>query len=167
MSPAKPLLHVAATLLAVLGLAGSVYLAWTGLVAGAFEELTGQARLLQETARRERDLEALIRLVHVRGEGKDQVAREVAAGQLSLVEGAARFRALCQDSPGFTLKMLRFSFPGNSEEESYCRALIDRAQRILADHPAQAQAAAWRLEAELQKLLRKGTPRNKLPRLVL
>jgi hypothetical protein len=86
------------------------------------------------------------------------VAREVAVGRLSLVEGAARFRALCLETPAFDPERFRRHHAGNSEEECYCRALIAWVRGILADDPAQAQAQeeASRLEAELRDLLHQG-----------
>jgi hypothetical protein len=97
----KWLLSGVERLLVVLGLVGLVYLVWTGLVAWNPGDLAGTARVFQEEARRERDLEALHRTVSACTKGKDQVARAVVAGRLSLVKGAARFRALCQATPGF------------------------------------------------------------------
>jgi hypothetical protein len=158
MASFKLLLHRAGPLLAILALVGSAYLTWTGLVAGAFGELAEQVRILQEEAQRGRDLESRVRLLSARAEDKDQLALEVAAGRLSLVEGAARFRDLCQTTPGFSLKMLRLLYPSDSEEESYCWALIVRVRKVLADDPAQARAAAGRLGAELTELLHQGSP---------
>jgi hypothetical protein len=120
--------------------------------------LVSQARRLQEEQQRERDLEAHQRTVFTYMEAKNRVAREVASWRLSLVEGAARFRALCQASPSFSLKMHRFIYPSDSDEECYCRALIHQVRWVLADDPAQAQEAAGRLEAELTELLHQGPP---------
>jgi hypothetical protein len=154
----KWLLFGVGRLLCVLGLVGLVYLVWIFLVAWNLGDLASLARVFREEASRERDLEALIRLLGVYAEAKDQVAREVAAGQLSLVEGAARFRALCLETPGFDPALFRRFHGGNSDEECYCRALIDWVRRVLADDPAQAQKVASRLEAELQELVRNGIP---------
>jgi hypothetical protein len=154
----KWLLPGVGPLLAVLGLVGLVYLAWTGLVAWNLGDLAGLARVFQEQARRERDLEALHRTVSACTEGKDQVARAVAAGQLSLVKGAARFRTLCLATPRFDPALFRQVHGGNSDGECYCRGLLARVRRVLADDPAQAQKVAGRLEAELRDLLHQGPP---------
>jgi hypothetical protein len=158
MAAPKRLIPGAGAVLAALGLVGLAYLVWAGLVAGSLRDLAGQFRLFQEEARRERDLEALHRIVFACTEGKDQLARDVAANRLSLVEGAARFRALCLATPAFDPVRLRRDHPGSSDEECYYRALIDWVRGVLADQPVRAEEVAWRLEAELQELLRNGTP---------
>jgi hypothetical protein len=158
MAFCKPLLPGAGALLATLGLAGLAYLVWGGLVAWDLGELAGQARVIQEEARRERNLEALHRTLFACLEDKDQVARELAAGRLSLVEAAARFRAIARETPGFDRAVFRRVHGGDSEEESYCWAVIQRVRDLLADHPAHAQEVAWRLEAELQELLHSRPP---------
>jgi hypothetical protein len=157
MSPYKPLLHGAGTVLAVVALGGLVCLAWAGLLGGDLGDLAGRARVLEEEQQRQRDLEAREKALFACMAGKDQVAREVAAGHLSLVEGAARFRALCRDTPGFSPALFHRIHGGSSDEECYCRALIDQVWWVLADHPAQAQETAWRLEVELEVLLNYGT----------
>jgi hypothetical protein len=158
MASSKPLWHGAGTLLALLGLVGSVSVTWTGIVAGSLKELVSGARLLEEEQQRECSLEARQRTVFAYREAKDRVAREVAAGRRSLVEGTARFRALCLETPAFRPEIVRQYYGGDSEEECYGRALIDRVRGALADDPAQAQEVASRLEAELVGLLNQGAP---------
>src|SRR5688572_21939991 len=73
---------------------------------------------------------------------KQAVVDQVIAGRLSLVEGAARFRAAAAG-------------PARADEdgEGMCRTVIGWAELTLSDCPERAVVVAERLEEELRKHL--------------
>jgi hypothetical protein len=95
-------------------------------------------------------------------EGKAAAVEEVAAGRLSLVEAAARFRALEAGRPrNRYCRPAHELYPGDSEGERLCREVIAHVEARLAPQGrARARQFAARLEAELGELLaRDGTVR--------
>jgi hypothetical protein len=76
---------------------------------------------------------------------KQRVVAQVIAGQLSLVEGAARFRLLGREF-----------VPAGECGEAVCRTVIGWAELALRDCPERAAAVAERLEAELRRHLERG-----------
>jgi len=73
---------------------------------------------------------------------KQRVVEQVIGGRLSLLEGAARFRAAA-----------RSGFTADADGEAVCRAVIGWAELALRDRPERAAAVAERLEAELRRHL--------------
>ncbi len=73
---------------------------------------------------------------------KQRVVEQVITGRLTLIEGAARFRALG-----------RGLLPAAEDGEAVCRAVISWADLALRDRPEQAAAVAERLEGELRRHL--------------
>jgi hypothetical protein len=90
---------------------------------------------------------------------KRRLAGEVIAGQLSLLEAAARFRDLDERPPAACRRGLRAAFPGASDDECHCRAVLSYVREELWHRPGADPAAADRLEAELRALLERGDPR--------
>jgi hypothetical protein len=81
---------------------------------------------------------------------KATIAHEVAIGQLTLVEAAARYRKLHEDKP---LHMPAASGQAIGEAETYCRNVINFV-RYSGDCPKEEkEEAADRLEGELDSLL--------------
>jgi hypothetical protein len=92
-----------------------------------------------------------------RGDAKHEVALELVAGHLTLLEAAARFRTINAGHPHGE-KFSHCSFPGGTYEEWLCRQVISYVHsEFLIRRKAPAQAAAWeaRLEAELRECLRR------------
>jgi hypothetical protein len=79
-------------------------------------------------------------LVLARVAAKQRVVEQVIGGQLPLVEGAARFRALGQDGR-------------STDGEAVCRTVIGWAELALRDCPERAAVVAERLEGELLRHL--------------
>ena len=86
---------------------------------------------------------------------KEEIARELVAGRLSLLQAAAGFRDLGLQGPP---DMVRDAFPlAGSEAEAYCRSAIAYASSFA---PAgQNDDLAYVLEAELHDRLQDGTLR--------
>jgi hypothetical protein len=113
---------------------------------------------LEDEKQRERDLDARQEALFRCMEAKNQLVREVIAGRLSLLEGAARLRELCRSTPGVIEDLRRRAWLGDTDEERACRDIIARAQSLLDDEPEKAQEVARRLDAELREWLRGSTP---------
>jgi hypothetical protein len=104
----------------------------------------------QEAEQLERRQQALLRLVAARR----QVAADVIAGRLTLLEAAARFRDLNAETPAF--EDCNRIYPGNSPEERFCRLVIDQVESEMEEEPEQAAELRRRLEAELRQHLGSG-----------
>jgi len=106
-----------------------------------------------------RALDARLTEAVARSQRMDEVAGEVVAGRLSLLDGAARFRDFCRSAPDFAWDQFRVGHPAASDDERFCRLLIDRAGGLLWEDPDRAEAVTVRLEAELEEHLSNGTLR--------
>ena len=86
--------------------------------------------------------------------GKEAVTRDLRAGRLTLLQAAARFRAL-NASPGGPAADLRAHFAGTTAEERVCRQVISWTQAAVSqdESPAAGRHTGRRLEAELAGLL--------------
>lgn len=96
-----------------------------------------------------------VRAIQARMAGKRQVADEVIAGRLSLLEAAAVFRRL--DTVGPPIPPIRDRFPDlTSDDEAYCRSVVEYVQSTV---PADENQEEWtrRLRDELETRLRDGT----------
>jgi hypothetical protein len=107
------------------------------------------------------DAGELCALFRSRSESKRQVARDLLAGRICLLEAAARFRQLNAPPPEADTSLFRGAsvFPGRTEEERLCRQVIQWAATEFEDggRPTAASAACRRrLEGELQALLERG-----------
>jgi hypothetical protein len=92
---------------------------------------------------------------------KRQVAEELLDGRLTLFQAVVQFQRAEQGLPASAarLRVLRQTFPGNSDAERWCRKVI-RYLRATWPESARASRAARRLEEELDRHLRRyGTVR--------
>lgn len=123
----------------------------------------GERISLAEEARKTQRLEEQSEQVTERLVLKEEVAEQFFAGELTLFEAAARFRALHQrmgPSPN-----LRIFFGTASEEEGWCRQVIMwmEAKARFEQSPGQAQALVQRLEGELRDHMQAHSSRVVLP----
>jgi hypothetical protein len=84
-------------------------------------------------------------------QAKVQIADEVVAGRLTLLEAARRYRPLQESAPGGLRYLLR-KYPGATEQEVLCRNVITFARGTPSMQPERATVVA-RLEAELAEYL--------------
>jgi hypothetical protein len=92
--------------------------------------------------------------------GKARVARDLIEGRRTLLEAAAAFRELQEAVPGYGWKAFRREYPGDSDDERFCRAVIRQVRYALAEGPR--AGLVERLEQELESHRQRGTLR--LPR---
>jgi hypothetical protein len=83
---------------------------------------------------------------------KIQVATDLAAGRLTLVEATVRVRDL-KDKPGYFWRSIRQYEAGSSEEERLCRHVIGWTEAMLCNQPARAARVNARLKKELEEQL--------------
>jgi hypothetical protein len=93
---------------------------------------------------------------------KERLAADVIEGRLSLTAAAARYRDLNEQTPPFNWETFRRLYPGASDDERHCRAVIGYVREDLRHRPGADLALTDRLDTELQDLLRRGDFR--LPR---
>src|SRR5262249_23603605 len=114
-------------------------------------------RAIESSRDVKQDLERRNAAVIDRITAKDQVADEVIAGRLTLVEAAARFRDLNAVPPDHP-DPYRTTYPGGSDREKLCRQVISWVASATGRAQAEARALVACLEAELEDLLgRHGT----------
>ena len=89
----------------------------------------------------------------------EELSREVAAGRLSLLEGAARVRDIRLADPSVKVSHLRDTWPGASDDERYCRLTIAWVEGLPWTDRNQGRAVVARLRAELDDHVRRGTLR--------
>jgi hypothetical protein len=88
----------------------------------------------------------------------------LAAGRLTLLGAAARFRALDLAPPAFHWKAFRAAFRGDSDEERHCREVIAWVEMELEQtDPCLALATRARLVAELEQHLKRGLRLSDVP----
>jgi hypothetical protein len=84
---------------------------------------------------------------------KTQVLEEVRNDRLTLLEAAARFRKLSCPTGDESLDWFRQLYPGQTDEERWCRQVI----RFLRGHSPEAWPLADRFDAELNWRLAQGS----------
>lgn len=109
-------------------------------------------------------------IVTLRSGARDQIARDVIAGRLSLVQAASLFGALNRIPPQspklsiLDLQVSRLRVQARTDDERLCRQVVECVGWELAEEPDRADAALARLEAEFKEELRKeGTIRLPSP----
>lgn len=140
-----------------------------GLIAGAgracpnltaclgldLREFLDLQRRLEQEVRRGEHLERQSKTVFQRLEARYRVIETLHAGRIDLREAAARFRDLTPlVSEGYR-EIFRRVHGGRSDEERWCRQVIQYLRDGRPDHPGHA-AQAQQLEAELQDYLDHG-----------
>ena len=88
----------------------------------------------------------------------EEIARELAAGCIDLAEAAARFRDLYRGMPPSQWRMFRRIYPGASDEERFCRAVVRQVEVALPDGDDK-DALLASLRAEIEGRLASGTLR--------
>lgn len=104
----------------------------------------------------EDELEKAIRLANQCTQERARVVLLVSQGRMSLLEAAARWADLNR-RPWYDMRLFQEAHPGASDEEKYCRGMIEMVANLLAEQdPCQAEAVRAQLEHELDDHLRRG-----------
>jgi hypothetical protein len=99
------------------------------------------------------DLNRRSEILVARIKAKEQVARQLLAGEVNLFEAAAWFRDLNMSPPEHASPSHR-TYPGRDEGEKLCRQVIRFARvELAAAKQEQTEEAECRLEAEMEALL--------------
>jgi len=112
--------------------------------------------LLREPLERQATVRAELAATLERHRRTEELARAVMQGRLPLREGAARLRDLYRAAPDFPWVTVERRFPDASDEERCCRLLIDEVRALGGPERERAQLVDLRLEAELERELRRG-----------
>jgi hypothetical protein len=105
---------------------------------------------LEQEGRRAEALEVRQRDVLCRLRAIDRVLDDLTDGRQTLLEAAARMRAIDAAMPPAYASLIPV-YPGNTAAERACRRVIALTKVRLSHRPAQAAKVLARLEAELQK----------------
>jgi hypothetical protein len=123
-----------------------------GLVLEDRERQCWQQVLHQEDARGAK-LDRLRDCENARLRAKERICWDLIECRLTLRQ-AARDIANLPDAPDDLLRVFRENEKGATDEERWCRHVIDWACGLLLDEPARAEALRYGLEAELQAQVR-------------
>jgi hypothetical protein len=109
-------------------------------------------------AKERQRLQVVLNDAHERMAAKREAASEVIAGDLSLLEAAARFRDINAGAPNYRQRMA-LNYPDTSYEELLCRQVIAAVESVLEQQaPEQVDDVVEQLRQELrQHLERDGT----------
>jgi hypothetical protein len=138
----------------VCGLLGA--LAAAAVVVGVFRVCEARSLAARESGandaeREEADFEASVARLQHRREAKNVTLHELLDHRIGLLEAAHQFYLANETDPS-TRGVVRLFCEDDSltDEELYCRHVIERVGVELADHPAEAKAETARLQAELR-----------------
>ena len=127
----------------------------TGWIPGGtptWRELGEYGDTLRRGRQLDDELQALLRVVEWRHQSRRQIARQVLAGQLSLSEAAARFRALNEQPPAIAEEAYRCYYPGRTDIEHSYHEVVRFVELTLADEGISSNAVVDRLRKELREL---------------
>ncbi|HXG13074.1 MAG TPA: hypothetical protein VNK04_25170 [Gemmataceae bacterium] len=109
-----------------------------------------QLQVLRAQQQRSEELDARLAEARRFRARQDEIAQEVAAGRMTLLEGAAHFRQLSRDKADFNWKAFRLTYQGTSDEERYCRQVIAFVASVLDADPSEVEQVIACLEAEME-----------------
>jgi hypothetical protein len=113
------------------------------LVSGEMRELEAEGRQLDEALR-----------IEIRaGRAKEDVAADVIAGRVRLLDAAALFNTVDAQLNPNSLRVRLAQIPGDSDAERECRKVIDAVDYALINEPSARELIVSRLKAELQNEL--------------
>ncbi len=107
---------------------------------------------LQAALRRDRELDSQLQRAFERRQAHDELVSALIAGQATLAETAQRYGEICQASPGFPRHGVEVFVRASSEQERWCKCVLECARMALRERPEIAVAVTVRLDAEWQAL---------------
>jgi hypothetical protein len=137
---------VALLVVVIVGLIGSV----KGCPGMKWLNMAHQLQVLRTQQQRAEELDTQLAEARRFRARQDEIAQEVAAGRMTLLEGAAHFRQLSRAKADFNWSAFRLAYPGISDEERHCRQVIAFVARVLDADPLEVEQVIACLEAELE-----------------
>jgi hypothetical protein len=120
------------------------------VVDGQIDQTRGNNIVLFPAARWQRDLVQ-------RAEARGALADALIAGRMNLIHAAEGFRDLDARSPNFDLESFRQHMPGSTDEEKYCRLVIEVVEgQFKSPHGDFAAEVVSKLETDLDRLITSG-----------
>jgi hypothetical protein len=108
--------------------------------------------LLEELERTER-LNRSLENTHARIESWRTIVLDLAGNKIELLEAASRLRALDCGNSQFNWDQFRSKYPGNSDEERFCRKVIEAVELSVSPNSVSTTKRVQELEAELRQLI--------------
>jgi hypothetical protein len=102
------------------------------------------------------ELEDKSAALHRANETKQDVAREVLAGRLTLSHAVACYRDIHEHLP-LAWETIRKHYPGNTDKERWCLNVLSWVKSEAGDQPDQLEALA-RLDVESRRYLKETSP---------
>jgi hypothetical protein len=117
------------------------------VVDGQIDQTRGNNVVLFPAARWQRDLVQ-------RAEARGALADALIAGRVNLLHAAEGFRDLDARSPNFDLESFRQHMPGSTDEEKYCRLVIEVVEgQLKSPRDDFAAEVVSKLEMDLDRLI--------------
>lgn len=108
---------------------------------------------LVEDQLRARELESELARAYGVVETRNHIVNRLLGGEIDLLVAASQFRELSLQLPTFDWENFRDQFPGDTEEECFCRHVITYVAANGRFGNAQAAAAVDRLNTDLQNYM--------------
>jgi hypothetical protein len=134
----------------------SLFPSWGAAVGLDFRDLPASVDAIERNLSESEQLDQELLAAERRASAKQAVARQLAAGRLTLLEAAARFRDIegSQESPPF-IAAAEYRRPGSAGER-FCRTAINLAEAESAAAPGASDDRIRALRDELRDRLRRG-----------
>jgi hypothetical protein len=126
---------------------------WIGELGPALAEFYEQRARLDREQRLARQLVEEEQRLHEKAACKKSVLNDLLADRISLWEAAERFRALEMASPMRCPLVFASFYPGNSDEERFCRQIIAQVAVELENRPDNDRVLIQTLMAQLEEAL--------------
>ena len=134
----------------------SAYFTWSARLGLNLTEWLDIQQRLEEEGRRRDILSYQSQQLSRNLEAKCRVLEDLRDHRLTLLEAAARFRALGCPGPENNLKLFRLVYPGQTDEERWCRQVIGFL-RGADSNQSELASLVDEFEAELTQHLAKGS----------
>jgi hypothetical protein len=102
------------------------------------------------------ELESKSVALHCANDRKQDIARELLEGRMSLAEAVNRFREIHKNLP-IPWESMRKHYPGDTDNERFGRNVMSWVESEATDRPDQLEAVA-RLDAEFEHYLQESNP---------
>jgi hypothetical protein len=145
------------------GVTGILLVGWARAMPGGWRGPAGDIvqlpDILSQIAAEEQlgaELQDISAALHRANDTKQDVAREVLAGRLTLAQAVDCYREIHEHLP-ISWASMRKHYPGDTDQERWCRNVFSWVQSETGDQPDQ-RAALAKLDLEMQRYLEEIEP---------
>ena len=143
-----------------------VFVSYTIVIALLICGLTGCSRSgaggdrpevdLHEELERKEQLDRSLEMTCARIESRSAILLDLASDKIELLEAASRLRILDCENAQFNWDLFRSKYPGNSDEERFCRKVIEAVKLSVSPNSDSTRKRVQGLEGELRQLIHDG-----------